>query len=158
MTDTKTIALIAVAAVAFLATRKASAAPASTASIQPPKVGSYLQNPSSAAQYASLKTTGNSSDPVTAGLNFLSGVIGLANKPSNAASAYDSSAYAMRISNGDTEPTDPAYGWQYFTGGTAIDPQGSYYQNGTKVWSPQVLQDNPTAYTSYSDTYGINGF
>lgn len=29
---------------------------------------------------------------------------------------------------------DPGYGWQYFTGGTAIDPQGSYYFNGEKVY------------------------
>lgn len=28
-------------------------------------------------------------------------------------------------------------GWRYFTDGTAIDPQGSYYLNGQLVWSPQ---------------------
>lgn len=28
-------------------------------------------------------------------------------------------------------------GWQYFTDGTAISPEGSYYLNGAKVWSPQ---------------------
>lgn len=26
-------------------------------------------------------------------------------------------------------------GWQYFTDGTAIGPDGSYYHNGVKVWS-----------------------
>jgi len=97
-------------------------------------------------------------DTKTIALIAVAAVAFLATRKASAASAYDSNAYATRISNGDTEPSDPAYGWQYFTGGTAIDPQGSYYQNGTKVWSPQVLQDNPTAYTSFSDTYGINGF
>jgi hypothetical protein len=28
----------------------------------------------------------------------------------------------------------PGYGWRYFTDGTAIDPQGNYYFQGTKVW------------------------
>jgi hypothetical protein len=27
-------------------------------------------------------------------------------------------------------------GWQYFTDGTAISPEGRYYQNGVLVWSP----------------------
>ena len=27
------------------------------------------------------------------------------------------------------------FGWQYFTDGTAIGPDGSYYQGGSKVWS-----------------------
>lgn len=27
-------------------------------------------------------------------------------------------------------------GWRYFTDGTAIDPQGNYYQNGALIWSP----------------------
>lgn len=26
-------------------------------------------------------------------------------------------------------------GWQYFTDGTSIDPDGNYYHNGEKVWS-----------------------
>ena len=27
-------------------------------------------------------------------------------------------------------------GWRYFSDGTAIDPQGNYYQNGALIWSP----------------------
>ena len=27
-------------------------------------------------------------------------------------------------------------GWQYFTDGTAISPQGVYYLNGQEVWRP----------------------
>lgn len=26
-------------------------------------------------------------------------------------------------------------GWQYFADGTAISPEGDYYQNGSLVWS-----------------------
>lgn len=26
-------------------------------------------------------------------------------------------------------------GWRYFSDGTAIDPAGSYYQNGNLIWS-----------------------
>jgi hypothetical protein len=26
-------------------------------------------------------------------------------------------------------------GWRYYDNGTAIDPQGNYYQNGQLVWS-----------------------
>lgn len=29
-----------------------------------------------------------------------------------------------------------ANGWQYFTDGTAIGPDGSYYMNDKLVWSP----------------------
>jgi hypothetical protein len=27
-------------------------------------------------------------------------------------------------------------GWRYFSDGTAIDPAGSYYSNGSMIWSP----------------------
>lgn len=35
----------------------------------------------------------------------------------------------------DDVPGQPGFGWQYFTDGTAIGPDGSYYSNGQKVWS-----------------------
>lgn len=28
-------------------------------------------------------------------------------------------------------------GWRYFTDGTAIGPDGSYYQGGSLIWSPR---------------------
>lgn len=28
-------------------------------------------------------------------------------------------------------------GWRFFTDGTSISPDGTYYQNGVKIWSPQ---------------------
>lgn len=33
-------------------------------------------------------------------------------------------------------PGDYGWGWQYFSDGTAISPQGQYYLNGELVWSP----------------------
>jgi hypothetical protein len=33
-------------------------------------------------------------------------------------------------------PGQEGWGWQYFNDGTAIGPDGSYYTNGQKVWSP----------------------
>ena len=33
-------------------------------------------------------------------------------------------------------PGQEGYGWQYYSDGTSIGPDGSYYQNGQKVWSP----------------------
>jgi hypothetical protein len=36
-----------------------------------------------------------------------------------------------------TRHAAPDYqGWQYFTDGTAISPQGIYYQNGVEIWRP----------------------
>lgn len=36
----------------------------------------------------------------------------------------------------DDVPGQPGWGWQYFSDGTTIGPDGSYYMNGKKVWSP----------------------
>lgn len=43
--------------------------------------------------------------------------------------------YTKQIFNSALPGTE-AWGWQYFTDGTAIGPDGSYYQGGQKVWSP----------------------
>lgn len=29
---------------------------------------------------------------------------------------------------------DIGFGWRYFTDGTSISPEGTYYHNGVKVW------------------------
>lgn len=44
-------------------------------------------------------------------------------------------SYTKQIFNTATAGQE-GYGWQYFSDGTAIGPDGSYYQNGQKVWSP----------------------
>lgn len=33
-------------------------------------------------------------------------------------------------------PGDEAYGWKYYSDGTAISPSGEYYYQGEEVWSP----------------------
>lgn len=43
--------------------------------------------------------------------------------------------YSTEIAN-PSKPGDAAYGWQYFTGGTVIDPDGSYWKDGRIVWAP----------------------
>lgn len=48
---------------------------------------------------------------------------------SGGAAQASTSSYATKIA--------PDYmGWQYFSGGVAIGPDGSYYLNGEKVWMP----------------------
>lgn len=45
------------------------------------------------------------------------------------------STYSQAINN-PSRPGDAAYGWQYFTGGTVIDPDGAYWKDGRIVWAP----------------------
>lgn len=33
-------------------------------------------------------------------------------------------------------PGQEAWGWTYYNNGVAIGPDGTYYKNGVKVWSP----------------------
>ena len=41
----------------------------------------------------------------------------------------------VEIGNDDL-PGQAGYGWKYYSDGTAISPQGEYYFQGQKVWSP----------------------
>ena len=41
------------------------------------------------------------------------------------------------VTNTATEG-QPGYGWQYFTDGTAIDPNGNYYYQGKQVYSSEA--------------------
>lgn len=48
--------------------------------------------------------------------------------------------FVVAVPGGTTQtvpvPSSAAAGWQYFTDGTAIGPDGSYYANGVQVWNP----------------------
>lgn len=33
-------------------------------------------------------------------------------------------------------PNDTANGWKYYDDGTAVSPDGKYYQGGKLIWSP----------------------
>lgn len=43
--------------------------------------------------------------------------------------------YSTAIAN-QAKPGEVGYGWQYFTGGTVIDPDGAYWKDGRIVWAP----------------------
>ncbi len=43
-------------------------------------------------------------------------------------------------------------GWRYFSDGTSIDPFGSYYRNGQKIWSPAVIKQPTSAEPQAADT------
>lgn len=97
-----------------------------------PKPGAYETSPLS--NITGILATLGSIKPGTAGYNALSY---LANKIGKGLSDIGSGfeAGATLIANPAKEG-EPGYGWQYYSDGTAIDPQGSYYYQGEKVWSP----------------------
>lgn len=43
-------------------------------------------------------------------------------------------ATATEIMN-NADPTEPGWGWKYYTDGTAISPAGDYYRQGQLIWS-----------------------
>lgn len=60
-----------------------------------------------------------------------------ASVPANAAPARITPAangYAQEIVN-NADPTEPGWGWKYYTNGVAISPDGTYYLNEKPVWN-----------------------
>jgi hypothetical protein len=56
--------------------------------------------------------------------------------PASAAPAKTyGNGYSTEIAN-SASPGDAAWGWNYYTDGTVIGPDGSYYKDGNKIWSP----------------------
>lgn len=56
-------------------------------------------------------------------------------------SAFNLAANQMAagLANASNDPAkliQSYQGWQYFTDGTSISPEGSYFHNGVLVWSP----------------------
>jgi hypothetical protein len=49
--------------------------------------------------------------------------------------AAKTSDYVNEIAN-TAKQGDAAFGWQYFSNGTVIDPDGSYWKDGRIVWAP----------------------
>lgn len=62
----------------------------------------------------------------------------------------------------DDLPGQSGYGWRYYSDGTSIGPDGTYYQNGAAIWSaPDSVAVNPpggyeqsTAILYSDDMYG----
>lgn len=55
--------------------------------------------------------------------------------PAQKSTGYAYTNPAIRIDN-NADPGEPGWGWNYFTDGVSIGPDGSYYLNGRKVWTP----------------------
>ena len=59
-------------------------------------------------------------------------------KPKTAGAAGGNSVFdgVVEILN-TSVPGQEAWGWTYYNNGVAISPDGSYYKNGVKIWSPR---------------------
>lgn len=142
--DTKQLILIAaMAAGAFIVLRKTSAG---TAILRP--VGTYptaAPQPGTAAyaqwlaqQQAQLVNGQNNA------LNSIGRLIGgiFSGSGSTSSGTVRTTASGSPVPGGVTEianddvPGQAGYGWRYFSDGTAIGPDGSYYSNGTLVYTP----------------------
>jgi hypothetical protein len=49
-----------------------------------------------------------------------------------------SKAAAPRGGVTEIQTAGDANGWRYFSNGTAISPDGTYYQGGVAVWNPTM--------------------
>lgn len=66
-------------------------------------------------------------------LTFIAVQLLLKMRAAKAAAPAVSQSAAILIAN-SALPSQPGWGWQYFTDGTSIDPQGNYWLNGAMVW------------------------
>ena len=61
---------------------------------------------------------------------------------------------------GTTEIANPAqegetgYGWKYYSDGTAISPEGVYYQGGTPIWDPANPEASAKQAESWLSSFG----
>lgn len=68
-----------------------------------------------------------------------------------------------QIDTSNIQPGQEGYGWQYYSDGTAIDPNGNYYKNGELVYEGTNMSDAANASQgadfNYSDwASGDNGY
>lgn len=56
--------------------------------------------------------------------------------------------YGAQAIDNTALPGGPGYGWQYFTDGTAISPEGEYYYQGEKVWTPSTMDASAINYVN----------
>lgn len=89
----------------------------------------------------------NNSLLYTAG-RFLNGVFG-----GGSGSSQANSGATRQISNDDV-PGQPGYGWRYYSDGTTIGPDGSYYSGGNLVYTPDSVAVNPPG--GYEQPYTVD--
>lgn len=101
-------------------------------------------------QQGSGASTANAIGNIVNGLGRIFGGSG-----SGSGTGSQGSAGAGRVSEifNDDVPGQPGYGWKYYTDGTAIGPDGTYYQGDKAIWSPssdQIAYNPP----GNQDVYG----
>lgn len=112
----------------------------------------FIRSPAAAAN----NSTGTQPNLAAAAFNFLNTMVG------GGTASAGTPAGAAPIANTAAPGTD-AWGWSYYTDGTAISPEGIYYKNGSVIWQPSTTTDSVSANpaNSYStagaDPSGING-
>jgi len=98
-------------------------------------------------------------------LGIKGGVSGLLGNATGDATRPDVSG-VTNVTPSGLQPDDEGFGWQYFSNGTTIDPNGNYYQNGQLVYSPAQDLTSPSDSAmsgdsgfNWSDWYtGDNGY
>lgn len=142
--NSKNIAILAAVGIGayFLMTRTAGAAtvarPAGTVGYQTPNGVQYMtpKQQTDALNNGALYSVGK----------FINGLFSGAGTGTPAAGGgrtVNPSTGTTEIRNDDL-PGQSGYGWRYYSDGTSIGPDGTYYQNGAAIWSaPDSVAVNP---------------
>lgn len=144
MTSTKNLAILAAVGIGayFLLTRKAG-----TATVQRPigTVGSMAP----AGQYLTPRqqTDALNNNALYSVGRFVNGLFSggsSAGTPATGGGRTVNPYTGTREIANDDLPGQSGYGWRYYSDGTSIGPDGTYYQNGAAIWSaPDSVAVNP---------------
>lgn len=132
-----------------------------------PIPGAYSNSPLS--QIAGLGTlfasgAGGSSSAIQNMLKTVLGETGAADVATKGILGALKGSSAVSGDSGTTEvsntalPGQEGYGWKYYSDGTAISPEGDYYSNGIKVWSPSASDINVEAPVDQGGSDEYNGY
>lgn len=144
--NTQKIALVAAIGLGayFLLSRTASAQPIGAVrnpNVQPGTVG-YMPYPNTATLRAQTDQMNNSA---LYGIgNLIGGIFGTKGGTTGTAQTprQQVAPAVNEIWNNDL-PGQAGYGWKYYSDGTSIGPDGTYYSQGMPVWSPDGVAVNP---------------
>lgn len=112
----------------------------------------YRPTNATPAQQQAQQQAQQTGSMIAQGVNAIRGIFGLG----STAAAATPSGYVNALTNYSQTPGQAGYGWQYYSDGTAINPQGEYFYGGEKVWSPDAVAVNPA--NSYAMPYSDLGF
>lgn len=159
MSNAKNLAILAAVGLGayFLMTRM-GASGGSAIAARPGTVG-YM--PPNSQQLQTRAQTDNLNNSTLYGVGrFINGLFSGGSAPTGGGAGNQYTG-TREIANDDL-PGDAGYGWRYYSDGTSIGPDGTYYQNGQAIWSaPDALAINPpggyepsTAVLYSDDMYG----